>query len=177
MRGTDYGPEITVGARVMDIQTGELGFVHRIEPRCHWGCPESSDTWHPRAAYIIRDARPVERTGYGVLLDDGPLDWSSGYVEPERLTVVPEWWTGGSVVANGATPRSRVPVFMGSVIRYRQADKDTRWWFMNRPDGGWSSFGYGYSSVASVLGAFAVRVVGFGRDAASLFVRVEPVAA
>lgn len=174
MRGTDYGPEITPGARVMDIQTGELGFVHRIEPRCHWGCSESSDAWRPRAAYIIRDARPVKHVSRGATVDS--LDWSPGYVEPERLTVVPEWWTGGSVVANGAKPRARVPVFMGSVIRYRQADKDTRWWLMNRPDGGWSSFGYGHPSVASVLGTFAVRVAGFGRDAASLFVRVEPVA-
>lgn len=169
MRGTDYGPEITVGARVMDIQTGELGFVHRVDPRCHWGCLESSDTWRPRAAYIIRDARPVKRT------DEG-LDWSSGYVEPERLAVVPEWWTNGRAVANAPKPQARVPVFMGSVIRYWQADKDTRWWLMNRPNDGWSSWGYGYQSVAHVLGAFAVCVTGFGRDAASLFVRVEPVA-
>lgn len=60
-------------------------------------------------------------------------------------------------------------LFESTVAR---ADGRGRWWLMNRQRGGWSSFGYPYSSLEEIRHEWNVEIGASGRDEHSSFVEV-----
>jgi hypothetical protein len=66
--------------------------------------------------------------------------------------------------------KRRASLFSATVAR-RDGES---WWLMNRPDKGWSSFGYRYASLGEIEAAWAVTFGKPGRDQCSEFVEVIP---
>ncbi len=64
---------------------------------------------------------------------------------------------------------SRAVPFCNTVAR---PGRDGSWWFMNRKETGWSSYGFPYASPVDILHAFRVRLGEEGEDKASHYVEL-----
>lgn len=158
----DYGPEIIVGARAVDIHDGRTGVVTAVEGRCHWSCHELAEQWRPRAAYVLRDGARCDDWWPGGQLALG------GYVPPERIAVVPVHWTGRGLAAGARPQPRRVRPFCGGRLR---AGDGGGWWIMNTDKP--SSSGMFYPSIGSLLAGWALKILRFGRDDRGVFAEFE----
>lgn len=62
-------------------------------------------------------------------------------------------------------------LFAPAVARF---GSDGHVYLMNKPQDGWASFGYQYRSLREIGREWAVQFTGWGQDAHSLYVNVEP---
>ncbi len=67
--------------------------------------------------------------------------------------------------------RGTINLFQPTVIRRAETGG---WILMNRAEGGWSEHGIPFPTLWAIAKNYRLRFVGYGRDACSFFVGVEP---
>ena len=75
-----------------------------------------------------------------------------------------------------ADSRGLATIFESTVIREQRAKNgSSRWWVMNRQEGGWSSSGRWFNTLEAAVTTYRVRIISEGRDECSRFLRIEPI--
>jgi hypothetical protein len=67
--------------------------------------------------------------------------------------------------------RKKHTPFKSTVVR---RDRKGTWWFMNRPETGWASYGFPYASLEDVLAGWNVRLSDMKRDRFGDYVEAHP---
>lgn len=137
MRGMDYGSEVRIYSRCLDMDKRRLGVVMVLRDAAHWNCREDEAQWRPRSAYVLWDDTTPMRGGFH---PSAPYDdLSLHYLAPESMAIVPPDW----LVPSGVNRAELTPLLAPSVgvLRREPHGPHKGWWLMNRRDRGWGEHG------------------------------------